>query len=96
MAMTPQQIAEIDRLVQEATDRAIDTTIKASFAGHVKEIDAAVRKTVTARLAARQPAITERIELWLDANLDRSIEVAAKQMLDAALAEIRSRVLGRR
>lgn len=88
--------AKVDAAVNRELDRVLAEVVQARLLTDRKEIDNTVRKLVQERVTMRKNEIINRTETWLDENLGRSIEVAAKAMLDAALAEVRARVLGRR
>ena len=99
MAMDPQKIEELTRKVEEATNRELDRVLAEVVSQRLqadrKMLDEVCRAAVQERLASRRSDILARAEAWLDANIDSSIAVAGKAMLDQVLGDLRKRVLGR-
>lgn len=99
MAMDPQKIEELTRKVEEATNRELDRVLAEVVSQRLqadrKMLDEVCRVAVQERLASRRSDILARAEAWLDANIDSSIAVAGKAMLDQVLGDLRKRVLGR-
>ena len=60
------------------------------------ELDAVIRELARSIIAKRREELRERVEAWLLANVDRTVETVARQMIDEALGEVKRRVLGRK
>lgn len=88
--------AKVEAAVARELDRVLAEVVQSRLSVDRKEIDNMVRKLVQERVTARRGDLIAKTEAWLDANADRSVEVAAKAMLEQALGEVRARVLGRR
>lgn len=94
--MDKQRLEVLEKQINDAVDRALAEEVKKRTEADRKFLDAEVLKITRARVEARKADIVQKVDAWLDKNVEPSIAVAGKAMIDAALAEVRARVLGRR
>ena len=95
--MTDSDLIELRNRVDAAVASEMEKQLTAKRLQSVNnELDAVIRELARSLVAQRRDAMRERIEAWLAANVDRMVEIVARQMIDEALGEVKRRVMGRK
>lgn len=95
--MTDHDLIELRNRVDAAVAAEMEKQLTAKRLASVNtELDAVIRELAKSLVAKRKEEMRERVEAWLAANVDRMVEVVARQMIDEALGEVKRRVMGRK
>jgi len=70
-------------------------TLVAALQQMGSELTTMVRDIARGYVQGRKAELVQRIDVWLEANVEKMIEVAGKQMVEEALGAVKRRVLGR-
>lgn len=82
--------------IEAQVNRQIDDTVKLTVQGYMsKELVETIKILTKGIVAERTASLRATVENYLNLNTDRLCEVAAKQMVEEALGEVKRRVLGR-
>lgn len=95
--MDDRDLIEMRNRVDAAVAAEMEKQLTAKRLASVNtELDAVIRELARSIIAKRREELRERVEAWLLANVDRTVETVARQMIDEALGEVKRRVLGRK
>ena len=96
MSVTTIDSEKILKFAQSELDRQAESIVKETIRAYMsKELVEIIKSITRDTIASRAISIKEKVDKYLDENLDRLCEASAKQMLEEALGEVKRRVLGR-